>query len=105
MVVGIPAETYPGERRVATVPAVLPALTKAGLDVLLEPGAGAPAGFADSAYVEKGAALAGDRAQLFATADVVLQVRALGAKGQQPVNLRRPLRRGRQRALGKRMQA
>ena len=79
MVVGIPAETYPGERRVATVPAVLPALTKAGLDVLLEPGAGASAGFPDAAYVEKGAGLAADRAHLFATADVVLQVRALGA--------------------------
>ena len=93
MVVGIPAETYPGERRVATVPAVLPALTKAGLDVLLEPGAGAAAGFPDAAYVEKGAALAGDRAHLFATADVVLQVRALGANpgaGRADLDLLRP---------------
>ncbi len=93
MVVGIPAETYPGERRVATVPAVLPALTKAGLDVLLEPGAGAAAGFPDEGYVEKGAALSGDRAQLFATADVVLQVRALGANpdaGRADLALLRP---------------
>ena len=93
MVVGIPAETYPGERRVATVPAVLPALKKAGLDVLLEPGAGAAAGFPDAAYVEKGAALAGDRAYLFATADVVLQVRALGANpgaGRADLDLLRP---------------
>ena len=82
MVVGIPAETYPGERRVATVPAALPALTKAGLDVLLEPGAGAAAGFPDAGYVEKGAALATGRADLFASADVVLQVRALGANPQ-----------------------
>ena len=79
MVVGIPAETFPGERRVAAVPAVLPALTKAGLEVLVEPGAGASAGFPDADYVEKGAALAADRADLFATADVVLQVRTLGA--------------------------
>ena len=79
MVVGIPAETFPGERRVATVPAVLPALIKAGLDVLLEPGAGAAAGFGDSSYVDKGAALAADRAHVFAAADVVLQVRTLGA--------------------------
>lgn len=79
MVVGIPAETFPGERRVAAVPAVLPALVKAGLDVVVEPGAGAAAGFPDAGYADKGAALAADRAQVFAAADVVLQVRALGA--------------------------
>ncbi len=79
MVVGIPAETFPGERRVATVPTVLPALIKAGLDILLEPGAGAAAGFPDSSYVDKGAVLATDRAHVLAAADVVLQVRALGA--------------------------
>ena len=93
MVVGIPAETLPGERRVATVPAVVPALTKAGLDVLLEPGAGAAAGFPDAGYVEKGAALAADRAHLFATADAVLQVRALGANpeaGRADLELMRP---------------
>ncbi len=93
MVVGIPAETFPGERRVATVPGVLPALTKAGLDVLVGPGAGAPAGFPDAEYVEKGASLAADRAHLFATADVVLQVRALGANpdaGRADLELIRP---------------
>ena len=78
MVVGIPAETFPGERRVAAVPAVLPALVEAGLDVVVEPGAGAAAGFPDAGYTDKGAALAADRAQVFA-ADVVLQVRTLGA--------------------------
>lgn len=78
MVVGIPAETFPGERRVAAVPAVLPALIEAGLDVVVEPGAGAAAGFPDAGYADKGAALAADRAQVFA-ADVVLQVRTLGA--------------------------
>ena len=79
MVVGIPSETFPGERRVATVPTVLPALIKAGLDILLEPGAGAAAGFPDSSYVDKGAVLATDRAHVLAAADVVLEVRALGA--------------------------
>ena len=93
MVVGIPAETFPGERRVATVPAVVPALMKAGLDVLLEPGAGAAAGFPDADYVDKGAALATDRAHLCATGDVVLQVRALGANpdaGRADLDLLRP---------------
>ena len=79
MIVGVPSETFPGERRVATIPAVVPALTKAGLEVLLEPGAGVSAGFLDANYVDKGARIAGGRTQVFAGADVILQVRALGA--------------------------
>jgi NAD(P) transhydrogenase subunit alpha len=79
MIVGIPTETLPGERRVATIPATVPALTKTGLDVLLETGAGTAAGFPDSAYIEKGARIATDRAQVFAEAQTILQVRALGA--------------------------
>ena len=79
MIVGVPRETFPGERRVATIPAVVPALTKGGLEVLLEPGAGVSAGFLDAAYTDKGARIAGSRAQVFADADVILQVRALGA--------------------------
>jgi H+-translocating NAD(P) transhydrogenase subunit alpha len=79
MIVGIPTETLTGERRVATIPATVPTLTKAGLDVLLETGAGMAAGFPDSAYVDKGARIASDRAQVFAEAEVILQVRALGA--------------------------
>jgi len=90
MIVGIPTETLPGERRVATIPATVPALTKAGLDVLLETGAGTSAGFPDSAYVEKGARIASDRAQVFAEAQTILQVRALGAN---PVHGRPDLER------------
>ncbi|MCE2513860.1 MAG: NAD(P)(+) transhydrogenase (Re/Si-specific) subunit alpha, partial [Acidobacteria bacterium] len=40
MIVGVPRETFPGERRVALVPGVLPALAKASLEVLVETGAG-----------------------------------------------------------------
>jgi NAD(P) transhydrogenase subunit alpha len=90
MIVGIPTETLPGERRVATIPATVPALTKAGLDVLLETGAGTSAGFPDSAYIEKGARIASDRAQVFAEAQTILQVRALGAN---PVHGRPDLER------------
>ena len=79
MIVGIPAETFPGERRVAITPGVVPALTKAGLDVLLGAGAGLTAGFPDARYLDKGAKVATDRAQIFAEADIILQVRALGA--------------------------
>ena len=79
MIVGIPKETFPGERRVAIVPSVIPSLTKAGLHVLAEASAGAEAGFPDAAFLDKGARLASDRSQVFADADIVLQVRTLGA--------------------------
>ena len=55
MIVGVPRETYPGERRVALVPAVLANLAKAGMQVLVEAGAGAAAGYPDSDYADKGA--------------------------------------------------
>lgn len=90
MIVGIPKETLPGERRVATIPATVPTLGKAGLDVLLEPDAGVAAGFPDEAYLEKGARIASDRAQVFAEAEAILQVRALGAN---PVHGRADLAR------------
>ena len=80
MKVGAPKETYDGERRVALVPGVVPLLVKAGLDVLVEPGAGDAAGFTDAAYREKGARMV-PRAELFGTADIVVQVRAAGAAG------------------------
>ena len=82
MIVGITKETFPGERRVSLVPAVLPSLTKASLDVLVESSAGQSAGFPDEAYVEKGARIAASRAQVFAEAEVVLQVRTPGAGGE-----------------------
>ncbi|MXZ72966.1 MAG: Re/Si-specific NAD(P)(+) transhydrogenase subunit alpha [Acidobacteria bacterium] len=82
MIVGVPKEAFPGERRVAIVPGVVPALAKASLDVLIEPSAGAEAGFPDAAYTESGARIAASRAQLFADADIVLQVRSPGAAGE-----------------------
>ena len=75
----VPKETYPGERRVALTPAVFPLLAKKGITVVVESGAGVAAGYPDSAYREKGAQIGSSRADLFATADVILQVRALGA--------------------------
>jgi NAD(P) transhydrogenase subunit alpha len=78
MLIGVCKETYPGECRVALIPATLPALAAQGLEVIIEAGAGTAAGFPDEQYVEKGARIAKDRAEVFA-ADVVLQVRSLGA--------------------------
>ena len=79
MIIGVPVEFYPHERRVALVPAVVPVLTKVGMKVLVEHGAGERAGFADSAYEEQGAGIAPDRAQLFSEADVLVRMHRLVA--------------------------
>ena len=55
MLVGVPRESFPGERRVALVPAVLPNLAKAGLEGVIETGAGVEAGYPDADYAAKGA--------------------------------------------------
>ncbi len=79
LIIGVPKETFPGERRVALVPGALPPLAKAGIEVLVESGAGTGAGFSDSAYEEKGGTISPSRNGLFAAAGLVLQVRAFGA--------------------------
>jgi len=79
MRIGIPKETFPDERRVALVPAQVPALTKAKLEVLVEAGAGVEAGYRDRDYEEKGAKIASSRAEVFSTSDILLQVRGPGA--------------------------
>ncbi|PYV92255.1 MAG: NAD(P)(+) transhydrogenase (Re/Si-specific) subunit alpha [Acidobacteria bacterium] len=79
MIVGVPRESYPGERRVALVPMVVPNLTKAGFEVIIETGAGLQAGYPDKVYAEKGAKIISDRAQVFASADFVLQVLCYGS--------------------------
>ena len=80
MKVGAPREAFPGERRVALVPGVVASLMKAGFEVMVESGAGESAGFTDEAYRDKGAQLV-SRAEVFAGADVIVQVRAAGAAG------------------------
>ena len=82
MIIAVPKETYPGERRVALVPASVPPLVKSGMRVQIESGAGVPAGFTDDAYRAAGAEVVTDRRQLFQSADIVLQVRGLGANPQ-----------------------
>ncbi len=83
MIVGVPKETFPGERRVALIPASVPALTKAGFEVWVQAGAGLEAGFGDAEYQDKGAHIVSSREDVFQKADVILQVRTLGANPQQ----------------------
>ena len=104
LIIGVPKEIYPGERRVALVPLVVPILTKTGFEVAVESGAGAEAGYPDALYTEKGAKIVPNRAELFKTADIVTQVLCYGAndltgkadipllrKGQILVGFLRPL--------------
>ena len=78
-VVGVPAETFPDERRVALAPANVAVLKKADVDVIIQTGAGTPAGYADDEYVAAGAELVADRDEIFNRADIILQVRTAGA--------------------------
>ena len=79
MIVGVPRESFPGERRVAIVPAVVPNLLKAGLEVVVEAGAGAAAGYPDPEYSARGAKVLAGRSDVFAAADVVVQVLCYGS--------------------------
>jgi NAD(P) transhydrogenase subunit alpha len=79
VIVGVPREIFPGERRVALVPGVVPNLTKAGLEVVIEAGAGTESGYPDAYYTEKGARVLPDRAAVFAAADIIAQVLGHGS--------------------------
>jgi NAD(P) transhydrogenase subunit alpha len=83
MNVAIVKETFPGERRVALVPADVAKLVKNGLSVIVESGAGTAAGFLDAAYQEKGAELAPNRDAALA-ADILVQIR-VAHRGRQIV--------------------
>src|SRR5689334_2715272 len=79
MRVGVPKESWPGETRVALIPSAATTLKKAGLDVVVETGAGTAAGFTDEAYTKAGASIA-SRADVFASSAILLQVRAVPAE-------------------------
>jgi len=71
MIVSVPKETFPGEQRVALVPELVPKLTKASLEVIVQCGAGESAGFFDAEYEGKGARL---EEEVFGKADILLKV-------------------------------
>jgi len=79
MIVGVPRETFPGERRVALVPSVVPTLAKSGLEVVVEAGAGIEAGYPDADYSAKGAKIVAGRAEVFGASDIIVQVLAHGS--------------------------
>jgi NAD(P) transhydrogenase subunit alpha len=79
LIIGVPKEIYPGERRVSLVPLVVPNLVKAGFEVVVESGAGVEAGYPDNLYAEKSAKILATRAEVFQTSDIITQVLCYGA--------------------------
>ncbi len=73
MLIGVPREVVPGERRVALVPESVAKFVKAGTNVIVERGAGDSAAFPDAAYEKAGATIA-DAAGVFARADLIAKV-------------------------------
>ncbi len=94
MIIGVPKEIYPGERRVALTPVVVPMLAKAGLEVVIEAGAGERAGYPDAQYQDKGAKMLSDRAAVFAQSDIVVQVLCHGANDKNGASDLPLMRRG-----------
>jgi proton-translocating NAD(P)+ transhydrogenase subunit alpha len=73
--IGVPKETAPGEKRVATVPDVVEKLIKLGFSVAVQSGAGDAANFADDTYRAVGAEVMGSAADLWAKSDIAFKVR------------------------------
>lgn len=91
MIVGIVDETCADERRVALVPAEIPALTKLGLEVAVQRGAGGRAGFPDTEYEARGARLVASRAEVIGAADLLIRLRSFaGTEGTSDLELIKP---------------
>jgi NAD(P) transhydrogenase subunit alpha len=79
-VIGVPTEIYPGEKRVATVPEVVPKLVKLGFGVIVQSGAGEAAAIGDEAYAAAGAKVVPSAAAVWSGADIIFKVRAPGGE-------------------------
>ncbi len=75
MLIAVPKEILPDENRVALIPASISVLAKAGLEVMVESGAGAGCFYSDRAYEEAGVRIAPDAEALYSVADIIFKVR------------------------------
>jgi NAD(P) transhydrogenase subunit alpha len=82
VIIGIPSEIKTGEVRVAMVPSNVEAMVSKGAKVLMQSGAGVNAGYLDAEYEAVGATFTDDRAEIFATADIVIQVQSFGSNNE-----------------------
>jgi len=76
VLIGIPTETYPGEKRVAMTPETAVHVIKLGHKLCIQSGAGLAANIADALYAEAGVEVLPDAAAVYQTADIILKVRA-----------------------------
>ena len=76
MKVGVPKESLQGEKRVAVVPNVVPMLSRLGLDVVVESGAGDAAGYPDAEFQSAQAQILNTTAEVYSASDIILKVRA-----------------------------
>ncbi|MDG1311252.1 MAG: Re/Si-specific NAD(P)(+) transhydrogenase subunit alpha [Porticoccaceae bacterium] len=82
MIIGIPSEIKTGEKRVAMSPANVQSLTDKSVKVLIQADAGSEAGYPDAEYTAAGATITVDRAEIFASADIILQVQSFGSNNE-----------------------
>ncbi|MCK9246125.1 MAG: NAD(P) transhydrogenase subunit alpha [Anaerolineaceae bacterium] len=75
MIIGVPKEIMPGERRVAATPETVKAMKDMGLEVLVEKDAGEGAYFHDPEYIAAGAEIVADPSEIFDRADMILKVK------------------------------
>jgi NAD(P) transhydrogenase subunit alpha len=94
MIIGVPKERFPGERRVALTPASAKLLGRSKVEVVVEAGAGVAAGFTDSDYESAGARVVSDRDTLFTEAAAIAVVRTVGADPSGWAREKQSLRRG-----------
>jgi len=79
VIIGIPSEIKSAEQRVAMSPVNVQSLTDKGIKVLFQTNAGSAAGYPDAEYAAVGATISTDRAEIFAQADIILQVQSFGS--------------------------
>ena len=94
MIIGIPSEIKTGEKRVAMCPANVQSLTDKSVTVLVQKNAGSAAGYPDAEYNAAGAATIANREEIFATADIILQVQSFGSNTENSDSDLALLRRG-----------
>jgi len=82
VIIGIPSEIKAGEKRVAMSPANVQSLTDRSVKVLIQADAGSAAGYPDAEYSAAGATITADRAEIFASADIILQVQSFGSNNE-----------------------
>lgn len=75
MLIAVPKETKPGEKRVALVPDIISKLTKAGLEVVIESQAGAKAEYSDQQFIDAGAKI--KNSEVLSGSDVILSLQPL----------------------------